>query len=71
MKASRNAMRSTPPAKPAVPDDLDPRPHIFIAPELRGREDELKVIRHEDDTDEEYASRCELVALILETAKKS
>jgi len=54
----------------ALPPELDITPRVFISPELRGHEHEMTVIRHDDDTDESYANRCELVSLILEAAKK-
>jgi hypothetical protein len=71
MKVSSS--KSLLPAAPrpvALPPELDPGPHIFIAPELRGHEHEMTVIRHDGDTDESHSGRCELVSLILEAAKK-
>lgn len=53
--------------------DIDPndtRPVIIVAPELRGQL-EATVVRHMDDTDETYRSRCELFALILESAREA
>jgi hypothetical protein len=44
---------------------------IFIAPELRGHEHDHMVVRHEGDSDEDYARRCELFALVIESAPKS
>lgn len=72
MVARRNTMSfpRTPKAAVAVPPELDPTPRVFIAPELRGHEHEMTVIRHDSDTDESYASRVELVSLIFEAAKK-
>jgi len=43
---------------------------ILVAPELRGHENEYTVVRHEGDSDEDYASRCELFALVIEAAAK-
>jgi len=59
-----------PKGKAAVPPELDPTPRLLTPPELVGREHEHVVIRHDDDTDESYASRCELVALILGATAK-
>jgi hypothetical protein len=47
---------------------IDPGPHVFVAPELVGQE--YEVIRDENDSDEDYALRCELFALATEAAKK-
>lgn len=42
---------------------------IYIAPELRDVPfDQHRVVRHNDDTDETYASRCELFRLIWQHA---
>jgi hypothetical protein len=73
MTAHRNTMSfpTTPKPKVAVPPELDPTPCLLTPPELIGREHEHVVIRYDDDTEESYASRCELVALILGTAPKS
>jgi hypothetical protein len=54
-----------------LPPELDPAPRLLTPPELAGREKEHVVIRHDDDTDESYTSRSELVALCLGTAAKS
>jgi hypothetical protein len=43
-------------------------PHIAVAPGVL--DDQHVVIRDEDDTDESYQSRCELVALMLDYAAK-
>jgi hypothetical protein len=71
MKANRTtvSMHTAPEPAPSARDDLTPR--IFVAPELRGRELEHSVIRDDDDSDEDYASCCELVALILEAPEVS
>jgi hypothetical protein len=45
------------------------RPTVIVAPELRGRRD-FAVIREPDETDEDYQSRCELVAVLLDHSKK-
>jgi hypothetical protein len=47
----------------------DIRPVVIVAPELRGRRDSV-VIREQDDTDADYQSRCDLVALLLNHAEK-
>jgi hypothetical protein len=47
---------------------LNVRPTVIVAPELRGRHD-FAVTREPDETDEEYQSRCELVALLLDHAE--
>jgi hypothetical protein len=72
MAARHNALSlsTMPKAKAVAPLELDPTPRLLTPPELVGREHEHVVIRHDDDTDESYASRCELVAMILEAAKK-
>jgi hypothetical protein len=43
-------------------------PSVTVAPELVGVVHE--VVREEDDTDADYAARCELFALISEAAGK-
>ncbi len=72
MVAHRKAMSLATTQKPktALPPELDPTPRVLVAPELVGHGHEMTVIRHDDDTDESYASRCELVSLIFEAAKK-
>jgi hypothetical protein len=69
MKAHRsaNSAQSAPSAKSATA--VDPGPHIFVAPELRGRS--FEVIRHDGDSDEAYALRCELFALATGAEKES
>jgi hypothetical protein len=69
MKANRITQARLPDA--AIPRELDPTPRLLTSPELVGREHEHVVIRNDDDTDESYASRCELVALILGAAAKT
>jgi len=51
------------------PSSAEFRPTVIVAPELRGRQD-FVVIREPDETDEDYQSRCELVALLLDYAEK-
>ena len=66
-----NEIRPLPPQDPPLPD-IDPddlRPVVIVASELRGRRD-FDVVREDDDTDEDYASRCALVSLILDHAEK-
>jgi hypothetical protein len=65
--ASRRAASS----KPVRPDDLTLGLKVFVAPELRGREHELIVVRQEDDSDDDYARRSDLLALAIEAARKS
>ena len=48
-------------------DSTEIRPTVIVAPELRGRRD-FAVIREPDETDEDYRSRCELLALLLDNA---
>jgi hypothetical protein len=43
---------------------------VIVAPELRGRRD-FVVVREPDETDEDYQSRCELLALLLDHAEKA
>jgi hypothetical protein len=71
MKVNRTPflLRTGPEPSSVARDDFTPQ--IFIAPELRGHELEHAVVRHDDDSDDDYASRCELVALVLDAAKKS
>lgn len=45
------------------------RPTVIVAPELRGKRD-FAVIREPDESDEDYRSRCELVALLLDHAEQ-
>ncbi len=73
MKASRNTINlsSAPRREGALPPELDPAPVLLTPPELIGQEHEHVVIRHDNDTDESYAARCDLVALILGAAQKS
>jgi hypothetical protein len=74
MTVHRNTMSfvaTTTPKAAAVRPELDPTPRLLTPPELIGREHEHVVIRHDDDTDESYASRCELAAMILGAAPKS
>ncbi len=70
MVASRKSMSFLATQKPTTAE-LDPTPRLLVAPELVGREREHEVTRHDDDTEESYAARCELVNLILGTASKS
>jgi hypothetical protein len=68
------AMNEIRPPLPVDEPQSDPgltefRPTVIVAPELRGRRDFL-VIREPDETDEDYQSRCELVALLLNYAEK-
>ena len=59
-----------PPAAPHPDlDTSDTRLVVIVAPELHGRRD-FAVIRGPDDTDADYASRCELLALLLDHADK-
>jgi hypothetical protein len=62
---------SPPPAEDPQSDGILPevRPTVIVAPELRGRRD-FAVIREPDETDEDYRSRCELLALLLDHAAK-
>jgi hypothetical protein len=73
MKANRDTIHLHAASRPeaALPPELDPTPVLLTPPELVGREHGHVVIRHDDDTDESYAARCDLVALILGTAQKS
>jgi hypothetical protein len=72
MKANRNTVHLSDAPRPeaALPPELDPTPVLLTPPELVGREHEHVVICHDGDTDESFAGRCELVALIIEAAKK-
>ena len=68
------AMNEIRPRLPVDEPQSDPglaelRPTVIVAPELRGRRD-FAVIREPDETDEDYQSRCELVALLLDYAEK-
>ena len=73
MHANRTTMslRTAPKPEAVLQPELDPTPVLLTPPELVGREHEHVVIRHDTDTDESYAARCDLVALIFGTAQKS
>jgi hypothetical protein len=45
------------------------RPTVIVAPELLDRRD-FVVVREPGETDEDYQSRCELVALLVDYAEK-
>jgi hypothetical protein len=53
----------------AGPGSTEIRPTVIVVAELRGRRD-FAVIREPDETDEDYQSRCELLALLLDYAEK-
>jgi hypothetical protein len=62
--ARRNAMPLPATPKRGLAAPIEGGLHVVVAPELLGQEH--TVIR---DSDEDYANRCELVALALEVAK--
>lgn len=66
-----NEIRPPPPVEEpqSDPGSTEFRPTVIVAPELRGRRD-FAVIREPGETDEDYQSRCELVALLLDYAEK-
>jgi hypothetical protein len=65
-------MDDTPHIPPDAPHpELAPAgtpPHIAVAPGLLDHEH--VVIREDDDTDETYQSRCDMVAALLDYARK-
>ncbi len=65
MKARR--VSSDHPFPPAITTNED-RPRVVTVPGLieRGHQ----VIRDENDSDEDYARRCEMFALVIEAAKR-
>jgi hypothetical protein len=70
MKANRTTSSRAAAPDPTLATRRDLTPNIFIAPELLGHEHELTVIRNDDDSDEDYKRSCELLALVIEAARK-
>lgn len=64
----RRATRAPVKAIPTGPDFADTRPTVIVAPDVLGQD--AVVVRHPEDTDSEYQSRCELFALLLEHSEK-
>ena len=63
------------PPQPLPQPDLNPllleaRPVVYVARELKGRLGDLVVTREPDDTDADYRSRTELLALLLDFAER-
>jgi hypothetical protein len=46
------------------------RPVVYVARELKGQLGDLVVTREADDTDADYRSRTELLALLLDVAER-
>jgi hypothetical protein len=69
--SAMDEIRPPPPVEEpqSEPGPTEFRPTVIVAPELQGRRD-FAVIREPGETDEDYRSRCELVALLLDYAEK-
>jgi hypothetical protein len=75
MTTDFNDMDTT--TRPDLPADQQPavetpvaRPVLIVAPELNARRD-FAVLREASDTDADYQSRCDLLALLLDHAEKA